>query len=542
MSRSLSEILSASSLSVCLLASSLSAGTHPGQVVDSFPVPVAGPTGIVVGEHSFWVLDRIERKILQVDGKTGKVLESLEAPCFQPFGLARDQEGRFWVGSDLPEDGNDHLYRLDPSTGVVDRVIPAPVDDIRSLAWDGKALWVGTRRQTLVRVDPVDGSVLRKAPSPSRAVSALVFDGTYLWSGDRSSDSIYLVEPSSGEVIFSFPAPGPRVSGLSSRGEFLFVLDYQDRRVYRVRKRGDQAAWTWGGRRVHLCYRVLQHNRGDRAAEKLTAWIAVPREDRRQKFLSPIRWIPAPAGFDQDEWGGRFARFEFAQVAPGKTVEARMEVDLELRNLRRCIYPDQVKGLEAIPAEVRKKYLADGNKFQLGDPFLKKLVRETVGPEKNPWWIARKLARAVGERTSYELSGGWEPAPVVLKRGSGSCSEYTFAFIALCREAGLPARFAGSVVVRGENGTFDDVFHRWAQVYLPPFGWVDWDVQAADSPYPGVFAERLCVRNDRYLVTTLGGGLSRILKWDYNSQTAAAVPGRSDILMERYAEWSPLAK
>ena len=493
-------------------------------------------------EHSWWVLDRFERKILQVDRKTGKVLKSLEAPCFQPFGLAMDQEGRLWVGSDLPEDGNDHIYRLDPSTGLVDRVIPTPVDDVRSLAWDGRALWVGTRRQTLVQVDPVDGSVLRKAPPPSKSVSALTFDGRWLWSGDRGGDRIYLVEPRSGEVVFAFPSPGPRVSGLSFQGGFLYVLDYQDRKVYRVRTRGEHTAWTWGGRRVHLCYRVIQHNRGDQVAERLTAWIAVPKEDVRQKLLSPIRWTPAPTGFEEDEWGGRFARFDFADVAPGKSVEARMDVDVELWNLRRCVYPDQVKGLDAVPAEVRKKFLADGNKFQLTDPFLKKLARETVGSEKNPWWIARKLARAVGERTSYELSGGWEPAPVVLKRGSGSCSEYTFAFIALCREAGLPARFAGSVVVRGESGSFDDVFHRWAQIYLPPFGWVDWDVQAADSPLMGNFAEKLCVRANRYLVTTLGGGLSRILKWEYNSQTASRTAGRSDILVEKYGEWSPLEK
>ncbi len=523
-----------------LSSPSLAAGTHPGQVVGSFPVPAAGPTGLVVGKTSFWVLDRVERKIFQVDLETGKVLASLEAPCLQPFGLARDEEGRLWVGSDFPESSDDHIYRLDPSTGVVDRVIPSPVDGLRSLAWDGKALWVGTRRKTLVEVDPVDGSVLKTSPPPSNSVSALTFDGTRLWSGDRRSDSIYLVDRASGEVIFSFPAPGPRVSGLSFREGILYVLDYQDRRVYQVRTRGERAWWTWGGRRVHLCYRVVQHNRGDRPAELLTTWIALPREDPRQKILSPIRWTPAPAGFDRDEWGNRFARFEFARVAPGKSVEARMDVDLELRNLRRCIYPEQVEGLEQIPQEVKDKYLADGTKFQLGDPFLKKLAGEAAGGEKNPWWIARKLARAVGERTSYELSGGWEPAPVVLKRGSGSCSEYTFAFIALCREAGLPARFAGSVVVRGEDGSFDDVFHRWAQVYLPPFGWVDWDVQAADSPVAGRFAESLCVRGDRYLVTTLGGGLSRVLKWEYNSQTASRTAGRSDIVVEKYGEWSPL--
>ena len=53
----------------------------------------------------------------------------------------------------------------------------------------------------------------------------------------------------------------------------------------------------------------------------------------------------------------------------------------------------------------------------------------------------------------YERSGGWNTAPIVLERGNGSCSEYTFVFISMCRAAGVPARYVGSVVERGESAS-----------------------------------------------------------------------------------------
>jgi len=284
------------------------------------------------------------------------------------------------------------------------------------------------------------------------------------------------------------------------------------------------------------------HNEGSAVAPLLTTYIAIPQETVRQKLLSTIRWSPKPAGFEKDEWGVELARFEFANVAPGATVEARMHLDVEMKHLRRAIYPEQVTGLDTIPADVKARYLVDSNKYQLQHPYLQKLVKDTVGDEKNPWWIARKLAHAVGERMSYEMVGGWEPAPVVLERGSGSCSEYSFAFIALCRIAGLPARYAGSIVVRTEDGSCDEAAHRWAEVYLPPFGWVDWDVQAADAELQGAFAEKLCFRGNHRLVTTYGGGPSDILVWEYNSQYELEAKGQAEIVVERYGEWFPYAE
>ncbi len=418
-------------------------------------------------------------------------------------------------------------------------VIPSPVDYVRSVCWQDDALWVGTRKQQLVRVDPDDGSVLSTSPVPSEQISGLGFDGQYLWSGDRASDRIYVVDPPTGEVLFVLLAPGPSVSGIACTTRSAYVVDYEKRLIYELRTHGDAISWTYNPRTLTLCYRVVMHNEGSAAAPQLTAHIAVPEATDRQKLLGPIRWYPQPTAMERDQWGGQFARFEFSDVPAGGTVEARMCVDVQMRHKRTAIYPEQVQGLEAIPEQIKQQYLGDGNKYQLEHPHLKELVDSTLEGETNPWWMARKLAHAVGQRMSYEMTGGWEPAPVVLQRGSGSCSEYSFAFLALCRVAGLPARYAGASVVRTEDGSSDEPAHRWAQVYLPPFGWIDWDVQAADAELQGAFAEQLCFRGNHRLVTTLGGGPSNILVWEYNSQFQVRSKGQAKISVEKYGEWTP---
>jgi hypothetical protein len=153
----------------------------------------------------------------------------------------------------------------------------------------------------------------------------------------------------------------------------------------------------------------------------------------------------------------------------------------------------------------------------------------------------RRIHRWVGERLEYELVGGWNVAPAVVERGTGSCSEYTFVFIAMCRAAGLPARYAGAVMVRGDAASTDEVFHRWPEVYLPGYGWVPADAQAGDTPSPAAAADSIGRLQPRSLITTLGGGASDLLGWSYNHNESWVAAGPVKTHVEAVGEWSPLA-
>ncbi len=46
-------------------------------------------------------------------------------------------------------------------------------------------------------------------------------------------------------------------------------------------------------------------------------------------------------------------------------------------------------------------------------------------------------------------TGGWNAAPMILRRGNGSCSEYSFLLMAVLRANGVPALCGGA---GGEGG------------------------------------------------------------------------------------------
>jgi len=135
--------------------------------------------------------------------------------------------------------------------------------------------------------------------------------------------------------------------------------------------------------------------------------------------------------------------------------------------------------------------------------------------------------------------GGWNTAPTVLARGNGSCSEYTFVYIALCRAAGLPARYVGSVVVRGDDASMDDVFHRWAEVYLPNYGWVPVDPSGGDQDLPRDQANYFGHLANRFLITTESGGGSETMGWTYNANEFWTTEPQTKVEIETIAEWEP---
>jgi transglutaminase-like putative cysteine protease len=217
-----------------------------------------------------------------------------------------------------------------------------------------------------------------------------------------------------------------------------------------------------------------------------------------------------------------------------------MKINAKIYKIRYHIFPEKVAGLNKIPQDIKSKYLVDDNKYRIHDPVIQDAVKQAVGNEKNPYWIARNIFKYVIDHIEYERIRGWDVAPAVLKRGTGSCSEYAFIFIAMCRAVGIPARYAGSVVMRGDDASVDYVFHRWAEIYLPNYEWIPVDPSRGDSESPRHQAMAFGYLSNRQLITTLGGGGSKYLGWGYNSYTKYQFKGKVKIDIENIAEWEPL--
>ena len=205
------------------------------------------------------------------------------------------------------------------------------------------------------------------------------------------------------------------------------------------------------------------------------------------------------------------------------------------------IYPDKVGSLEDIPAEIREKYTQDGDKYRINDPYIQKLAQKIAGDEKNPYWIVRRIYDFLGKHLSYNLKplGGWNPAPTVLRRGTASCSEYSYSMIALCRTLGVPIRYVGAVSRRGDDACIDEVYHRWTEVYLPPYGWLPFDANKGDTDRPGRGVLGIGNVDARYIITTENGGGDEYLWFGYNYGFKWTAEGKCRIHEETYGLYSP---
>jgi glutamine cyclotransferase len=508
---------------------------YPGKVIRSFPLPGKFCTGLTYDGHYLWVADYQADKIYKIDPATGALLCQIPSPGFWPMGLAWD--GKCLWNADKEQK---KIYKIEPEDGTILEILDAPCNDPEGLTWDGNTLWVGDAREnTIMKIDLSDGTAVKKFDGPAKAVNGLTSDGQYLWSSDRILNEIYMIDPESGEVIIILDSPGPYSRGLAWDGQYLWNADYQNDSLYQMIREDDETFRLNDTRkaRITLTHQVQVYGKGE--LKNLDVFIAVPENMRQQKILNKS-FTPQNPALKKDRWQQQIASFSYKNIPSNTTLQSVITVEAEISAIRYFIFPDKVGTMESIPQEIRQKYTANGSKYMTDDPYIQSLVREIIHDETNPYRVARKIFNYVRNSLEYKLEGGWNTAPVVLQRGTGSCSEYTFSFISLCRAAGLPARYVGSIVVRGDDASMDDVFHRWPEVYLPNYGWIPIDPEGGDKPAARDQAMNIGNLSNRFLITTQGGGDSEYLGWYYNYNEKYRMLPQVLVHIEAFGEWEPL--
>jgi len=510
---------------------------HSGTVIQSFPAPGNFPTGMTFDGTHIWVADYKADKLFRIDPNTGRTVSEIPSPGFWPMGLAWDGTALWNIDAK-----QEKLFQVDPKDGTVLKVIDAPSGNPGGLVWDGVTLWVGdTKAKKIMKIDLSDGTAVKTITAPAKSADGLTFDGTYLWCSDRTMDELYMIDPASGEVVLITDAPGPYPCGMAWDGKTLWNVDYQNDKVYQLVRQDRQLFRLKNPRRaeITLTHEVKVYGQG--TLRNLDVYLAIPDDMPQQKIFS-THFSPEEPAFVKDRWHQSIARFNRKEVPTESTVHSIMTVETEISEIRYFIFPDRCGTLQDIPRDIRDLYTADGSKYSMDDPYIKNLAKKIVGDETNPYYMARKIFDHVRNTLEYKLEGGWNVAPVVLKRGTGSCSEYSFCFIALCRAAGVPARYVGAIVVRGDDASLDEVFHRWPEVYLPGYGWIPMDPQGGDKPTPRDRAMNIGNLSNRFLITTQGGGDSEYLGWYYNHNEAYVTDPQVRINIETFGEWEPIGQ
>jgi len=490
---------------------------------------------IIYPGKNLWLADYRVDLIFKIDPENGKVIHSIPSPGFWPMGLAWD--GKYLWNVDA---GQKKIFKIDPKDGSILNTIDTPTSRPDGLTWDGKTLWITDfKKKKIMKIDLSDGTAVKTYDAPAKSAQGLTFDGKYLWCADRLTDEIYMIDPDNGEVIIILKSPGKYPRGLAWDRKHLWNVDYQDDTLYQL-VRQDDATYVLDNTRkakVTLTHEVKVYGQGN--LKNLNTFLSIPDNLPQQKINS-INFTPDSFEKQKDRWDQNFAVFNFKDKQSGSVLTAEMVVETEISNIQYFIFPDRCGPLKNLPKDIVKKYTADGSKYLLADPYIKDLAKKIVGDETNPYWMARKIFDYVRENLEYKLEGGWNVAPVVLQRKTGSCSEYTFSFIALARAAGIPSRYVGAIVVRGDDASLDDVFHRWPEIYLSNYGWIPIDPQGGDKPLARDRARNIGQLPNRFLITTQGGGDSEYLGWYYNYNQEYQTDPQVEVSIETFAEWEPL--
>ncbi len=508
---------------------------NEGNILRTFPLKIKKPTGLTFDGNNFWITDRLTAKIYKVS-KQGKILKSFQAPGPWPIGIAYCQ-GKLWVADRA--DKKAYLISLDGKMIYKSIAIPAKTPSGITSVKDG--LWVATERdKKIIKISKTDGSILKefKAPKYLNGIHIYNKNGDF-FASSRITDRIYRGSVRYGIFYFYFPVKYTYSWGVFYDGKNLWNLDQAGKTLNKLYY-SEKDNWIRGKVKERIIeYRNRIYNYGPGKVKDLKIYIALPEGKYNQKIESIKYYYNGkrvnPDKLLSDNTGQKYAYFIIKEVKPGEKSGIITKFRFKHWEVQAVLTPEKIKG--DIPENIKKIYLGNGERFDYNNPYIEQKVKELLKGCNNYYMKVYKLYRFVGDTITYQLYGGWEPAPIVLKRGSGSCSEYSFSFLALLRKAGIPARYVGTISRRGDDIGFDDVYHRWVEVYFPGFGWAPVDADAGDSKVTDDQIFFYGGTKRRYLITTRHVGPSPYLKWEYNSVMLWKTEGRAKVYEDKVAEW-----
>jgi transglutaminase-like putative cysteine protease len=227
-------------------------------------------------------------------------------------------------------------------------------------------------------------------------------------------------------------------------------------------------------RRVRVTYSMTVNADAVPGGETVRAWLPFPRalpgqqENIRLVGSIPIKHRVAPESALQ-----RTVYLE-KSAEPGKQTVFSITYELTVFGQYHAIDAARVQPVVRTPALA--PYLAERAPHIVFTPAVRQLASEIVGTEKNPYRIAQALFAAVDRipwAGAREYSTISNISDYTLHAGHGDCGQQTLLLMTLLRLNGIPTRWQSGWVF-AENDY--DNMHDWAQLYLPPYGWVPMDV------------------------------------------------------------------
>jgi len=221
-----------------------------------------------------------------------------------------------------------------------------------------------------------------------------------------------------------------------------------------------------------------------------------PRTFDGQKVVDyNIEISPTPNEFSErlDFFGNYITRFSIKDQHDNLFVKAESIIDRDYsrvresffsKNCRSVTYMDALKFLQKLNSEIieAKQFILDSTLIKNNNESMYEYAMESFDPTRSVFDATNELMTRIFN--DFKFVPGFTnvstPLSKVMKEKKGVCQDFAQIAIACLRSIGLPARYMSGYIETlpppgKEKLIGTDASHAWFAVYIPSFGWVDFD-------------------------------------------------------------------
>jgi transglutaminase-like putative cysteine protease len=231
---------------------------------------------------------------------------------------------------------------------------------------------------------------------------------------------------------------------------------------------------------------VILQNNGPGSLKEVTYGMDIPATIDPFQQISNINSDPQDFKEKTDKNGNIFYKYYLGTVSEGKAKSIKVSYDA---NISQFVPSEDISISGAThqlgTEEDLDKYLKSQKLIDSDSEPIKDVVKKVVGSEDDPYKIAEKLYNFVIDNFEYDYVRFAEKkredykASELLEIKKGVCQDYSILYAALCRAAGIPAKYIGGIPIfsiLNEEDKELEVEHAWNEIYLAEYGWIPIDV------------------------------------------------------------------
>ncbi len=226
--------------------------------------------------------------------------------------------------------------------------------------------------------------------------------------------------------------------------------------------------------RMELNYTLKVNRNAVPPGEILRCWLPYPREGRSRQ--TNIELISVNA----DEYiiasNKHLQRTVYFEKTAEKDSETIFNVKFKLKSFAQKfkIKPEQIKPYKT-QSEFYNKYTSERAPHIVFTDKIKKLSKDIIGDEQNPYLKAKKIFTWISENIPWagarEYSTIRNISDYCITNMHGDCGIKSLLFITLCRYNGIPAKWQSGWML---HPGFVNL-HDWAEIYFEGIGWIPVD-------------------------------------------------------------------